>query len=52
MNSFQLFLNQVQTAPDDLKVKVLKVIFDILMVYDDELLLRSEDIVRLVLSVL
>ena len=45
MNSFQLFLNQVQNAPEDLKVKVLRVVFDILMVYDDELLLRSEDIV-------
>lgn len=45
MNSFQLFLSQVQSAPDELKVKVLQVVFDILMVYDDELLLRSEDIV-------
>lgn len=45
MNSFQLFLSQVQSAPEDLKVKVLQVVFDILMVYDDELLLRSDDIV-------
>lgn len=50
MNSFQLFLNQVQNAPEDLKVKVLRVVFDILMVYDDELLLRSEDIVSWSLS--
>lgn len=45
LSSLQLFLNQVQSAPEDLKVKVLQVIFDILIVYDEELLLRSEDIV-------
>ncbi|TFY58884.1 hypothetical protein EVJ58_g6127 [Rhodofomes roseus] len=52
MNSFQLFLNQVQSAPDDLKTKVLQVIFDILMVYDEELLLRSEDIASKIVTFL
>ncbi|KAH9924026.1 nuclear condensing complex subunit [Fomitopsis serialis] len=52
MNSFQLFLNQVQSAPEDLKVKVLRVIFDILMVYDEELLLRSEDIAEKIVTFL
>lgn len=46
MSSFQLFLNQVQTAPEDLKLKVLQVIFDMLMIYEDELLRRNQDIVR------
>ena len=45
MSSFQLFLNQVQSAPEDLRLKVLQVIFDILMVYDEELLKRSKEIV-------
>lgn len=44
MSSFQLFLNQVQSAPEDLKVKVLQVIFDILMVYEVELLRKSKDV--------
>ncbi|THH30647.1 hypothetical protein EUX98_g3519 [Antrodiella citrinella] len=44
MSSFQLFLNQVQTASEELKVKVLQVIFDILMVYEEELLRRNEDV--------
>ncbi|KAH9836048.1 nuclear condensing complex subunit [Rhodofomes roseus] len=52
MNSFQLFLNQVQSAADDLKTKVLQVIFDILMVYDEELLLRSEDIASKIVTFL
>ena len=50
LNSFQLFLNQIQNAPEDLKVKVLQVVFDILMVYDDELLLRSDDVVSAVVG--
>ena len=45
LNSFQLFLSQVQTAPDELKLKVLQVVFDLLMVYDQEFFGRSEEIV-------
>lgn len=45
MNSFQLFLNQVQSAPEGLKLKVLQVVFDVVMVHESELLNRSEDIV-------
>ncbi|KZT66264.1 hypothetical protein DAEQUDRAFT_768182 [Daedalea quercina L-15889] len=52
MNSLQLFLNQVQSAPEDLKVKVLQVVFDILMIYDEELLLRSEDIAHKIVTFL
>ncbi|KAI0366098.1 hypothetical protein BV20DRAFT_972331 [Pilatotrama ljubarskyi] len=32
LNSFQLFLSQVQTAPEVLKIRVLQITFDILMV--------------------
>ena len=34
LNSFQLFLGQIQTAPELLKLRVLQVVFDILMVHD------------------
>jgi condensin complex subunit 3 len=45
LSSFQLFLSQVQTAPDELKLKVLQVVFDMLMVYDQEFFGRSDEIV-------
>lgn len=38
MNSFQLFLSQVQTAPEVLKIRVLHIVFDILMVHDRDFL--------------
>ncbi|KAJ4495704.1 nuclear condensing complex subunit [Lentinula edodes] len=49
-NSFQLFLNQVQTAPEDLKLKVLQIVFDLLVVYDRDFLGRSEEISRQIIS--
>jgi len=45
LSSFQLFLNQVQSAPEELKVRVLQVIFDLLIMYDQEFFGRSEEIV-------
>jgi hypothetical protein len=45
LKSFQLFLSQVQSAPEDLKVRVLEVVFDILMVYQQEFFGRSQEIV-------
>lgn len=45
LGSFQLFVSQVQTAPEELKVKVLWIIFDLLMMYDEEFFGRSEEIV-------
>jgi len=45
LSSFQLFLSQVQTSPDELKLKVLQVVFDLLMVYGEEFFGRSEQIV-------
>ncbi|KAI0696847.1 nuclear condensing complex subunit [Cytidiella melzeri] len=38
MNSFQLFLSQVQSTPEPLKIRVLHVVFDILMVHDKDFL--------------
>ncbi|EPQ52389.1 chromosome condensation complex protein [Gloeophyllum trabeum ATCC 11539] len=38
LNSFQLFLSQVQSAPELLKIRVLQIIFDILMVHDRDFL--------------
>ncbi|KAJ4489926.1 nuclear condensing complex subunit [Lentinula aciculospora] len=49
-NSFQLFLNQVQTAPEDLKLKVLQIVFDMLIMYDHEFLGRSEQVSHQIVS--
>jgi condensin complex subunit 3 len=46
LNSFQLFINQVQAAPEFLKIRVLKIVFDILMVHEGEFLGRPGDAVR------
>jgi len=45
LKSFQLFLSQVKTAPEELRLKVLQVVFDILMVYDQEFFEHSDEIV-------
>lgn len=34
INSFQLFVGQIQSAPELLKIRVLQIVFDILMVHD------------------
>lgn len=34
VNSFQLFVGQIQSAPEVLKLRVLQIVFDILMVHD------------------
>ena len=46
LSSFQLFVSQVQSAPEELKVQVLQVIFDLLFLYNQEFLGGSEDVVR------
>lgn len=38
LNSFQLFLGQIQSAPEVLKMRVLQIVFDILMVHEGEFL--------------
>ncbi|KAA1474990.1 ARM repeat-containing protein [Dentipellis sp. KUC8613] len=55
-NSLQLFLSQVQTAPENLKVRVLQVVFDVLMVHDADFLAKdspqAERMVEFLLNVL
>ncbi len=46
LNSFQLFLGQIQTAPGELQIKVLEIVFDILIMYEYDFLGRSEEVVR------
>ena len=46
-SSFQLFVNQAQNAPAELKVEVLKVIMDLLITYDQEFFGKSEERVSL-----
>ncbi|KAI9511024.1 nuclear condensing complex subunit [Russula earlei] len=41
LNSFQLFLSQVQTAPEVLKLRVLQVVFDVLMVHESDFLANA-----------
>jgi hypothetical protein len=38
LNSFQLFISQIQSAPEVLKVRVLQIVFDILMVHEGDFL--------------
>ena len=38
LNSFQLFLGQIQSAPEQLKIRVLQIAFDIMMVHEHEFL--------------
>lgn len=49
LNSFQLFLSQVQTAPEVLKLRVLQVVFDVLMVHEGDFLANASVGVRLIL---
>ena len=49
LNSFQLFLSQVQTAPEVLKLRVLQVVFDVLMVHEGDFLANASVGVRLCL---
>lgn len=46
LNSFQLFLSQIQAAPEVLKLRVLQIVFDVLMVHDGEFLGRGSASVR------
>ena len=44
LNSFQLFINQVQVAPDLLKTCVLKIVFDVLMAYVSPYTLDNQEL--------
>ena len=50
LSSFQLFMSQAQNAPTELKVQVLRIILDLLIVYDQEFFSRSEDVVSFLLN--
>ncbi|KAF8069093.1 nuclear condensing complex subunit [Lyophyllum atratum] len=52
LSSFQLFLGQVQSAPEELKLRVLQVIFDLLIMYDQEFFVRSDDIAQKIINFL
>ncbi len=47
LSSFQLFLSQIQNAPEELRLKVLQVVFDLLVMYEYEFLSRSEEVVSI-----
>jgi len=44
--SFQLFLAQIQSSPEVLKIRVLQIVFDILMVHEGEFLGKGGEHVR------
>ncbi|TDL22782.1 hypothetical protein BD410DRAFT_722164 [Rickenella mellea] len=44
LNSFQLFLSQIKSAPEGLKIQVLRVVFDVLMTYEKDFLGRPDEI--------
>ncbi|KAG6899482.1 hypothetical protein C0993_009846 [Termitomyces sp. T159_Od127] len=46
LGSFQLFFGQVQNAPEEVKLRVLQVIFDLLIMYDEEFFSRSDDVAQ------
>jgi hypothetical protein len=41
LNSFQLFLSQMQTVPEVLKLRMLQVVFDVFMVHEGEFLANA-----------
>lgn len=47
VNSLQLFLSQVQAAPEMLKLRVLQVVFDMLMVHELDFLAKGSENVRI-----
>lgn len=45
LSSFQLFLSQVKSSSESLRIKVLQVVFDIMMTYEKDLFGGGESIV-------
>ncbi|KAJ7669544.1 nuclear condensing complex subunit [Mycena polygramma] len=43
VKSLQLFLSQIQNAPEQLKFKILQIVFDLMVMYDQQLWGRVED---------
>ncbi|KII87912.1 hypothetical protein PLICRDRAFT_112070 [Plicaturopsis crispa FD-325 SS-3] len=52
LKSFQLFLGQVQSSPEELQIKVLQIVFDLLLVYDQEFFGRNEEIAERIIAFL
>ncbi|KAH9478497.1 Condensin complex subunit 3 [Psilocybe cubensis] len=52
LSSFQLFLSQAQNAPTELKIQVLKIIMDLLIMYDQEFFGRSEETAKQIVDFL
>lgn len=46
LNSFPLFLQQIQPSPESLKLRILQIIFDILMVYEGDFIRNASIGVR------
>ncbi|KAJ7032450.1 nuclear condensing complex subunit [Mycena alexandri] len=44
VKSLQLFLSQIQNAPEQLKFKLLQIVFDLMVMYDQQLWGRVEDV--------
>ncbi|KAJ6451646.1 nuclear condensing complex subunit [Mycena sanguinolenta] len=44
VKSLQLFLSQIQNAPEQLKFKILQIVFDLMVMYDQQLWGRPEDV--------
>lgn len=49
-NSFHMFIGQVQQSPEELKIRILQVIFDVFMVHENDFLANGNVGVRDVLS--
>ncbi|KAK0494637.1 nuclear condensing complex subunit [Armillaria luteobubalina] len=52
LRSFQLFLSQIQNAPEELRLKVLQVVFDLLVMYEYEFLSRSGEVAEQIITFL
>ncbi|KIK06440.1 hypothetical protein K443DRAFT_674418 [Laccaria amethystina LaAM-08-1] len=52
LSSFQLFVSQAQNASTELKLQVIRVIFDLLFMYDQDFFGHSEDIAKRIIDFL
>ncbi|PBK90011.1 ARM repeat-containing protein [Armillaria gallica] len=48
----KLFLSQIQNAPEELRLKVLQVVFDLLVMYEYDFLSRSEEVAEQIITFL
>lgn len=50
-NSFQLFVNQVESNPPELQLQVMRIILDMLTIYEQDFLKRSPETVLLLITI-